>query len=231
MKITFQLVMRGILLVAYFLILFLNPKLLVEIFNYTLFSVKLYQLIWFFIMIFVIKDMIPATSWSQGLRNAFPIGKVEKKTPSTDEHLKEFNIKTGQKALAIGIFWLCLLACVGLLYLFKIVNSTFLFSLIIVGIFLDELFISVWCPFRAYQGNKCCKTCRICNWGPLMVFCFLIFIPNFYTYSLIFVSLLMFIQWEYIHHRLPERFSELYNPSLRCINCKTKCLRLASRKK
>jgi hypothetical protein len=229
MKVSFPLLFKGIILVAYFLTLFLNPNLLIEIFNYSVSSVKLYQILWFCIIVILIKDMIPSTSRSYGLRNAFLIDKLEKKTPATKERLKEFDRRTGQKAVAIGIFWLCLLAIIGLLYFLNIIGPVFLFSLIIVGFFLDELFITIWCPFKEYQKNKCCKTCRICNWGPLMVFCFLIYLPNFYTYSLILISLLMFIHWEYLHHSRPEGFSELSNPSLRCVNCDNKCGKLAKK--
>jgi hypothetical protein len=231
MKVNLQLILRGIIGGAYFLLLFFNQGLLLRILNFGLLSIRLYQLIWLALILIVIKDMIPSTSHSPGIGKAFLIKPGEKNTPKVEEILRQYTKKTNRKAIAIGFFWFSLLLGVGLLYYFNIIGPYFLFSLAVVGIFLDELFISEWCPFKVYINNKCCKVCRILSWGPLMVFCFLIYIPNFYTYSLIFVSLLMFLQWEYLHRYHSERFFELANSSLSCVNCRNKCAKLLKENK
>ena len=57
-----------------------------------------------------------------------------------------------------------------------------------------------------------------------MMFSPYIFIPTFWTYSLVLLSLVILVQWEYLHHRYPERFSEVSNLNLLCSNCvKAQC--------
>jgi len=92
---------------------------------------------------------------------------------------------------------------------------------------MDEFCATIWCPFQAIIDNKCCNTCRINNWGYIMAFSPMIFIPSFWTYSILFLSILAIVQWEYLYHRHPERFFELYNAGLMCKNCVKKCKKRA----
>ena len=55
-----------------------------------------------------------------------------------------------------------------------------------------------------------------------MMFTPLIFIPSFYTYSLLILSLMLLLKWELYYHKYPERFSEVTNSNLQCKNCKEK---------
>jgi hypothetical protein len=70
--------------------------------------------------------------------------------------------------------------------------------------------------------NKCCVTCQIYNWDYPMMFLPLIFIPNFYTWSLLGLSLALVIEWEILKKLYPERFLERTNCSLSCENCREK---------
>ena len=71
--------------------------------------------------------------------------------------------------------------------------------------------------------NKCCNECRIYNWGHIMYLTPLIFIKSFWTYSLVVVGIFLFIQWEYMNLKHPERFSPISNKTLRCGNCNHDC--------
>ena len=51
----------------------------------------------------------------------------------------------------------------------------------------------------------------------------LIFIPSIWTYSLVLVGLIIFIQWEYMNKKYPERFSPISNKTLRCSECSHDC--------
>ncbi|WP_455538917.1 hypothetical protein [Terrisporobacter sp.] len=51
----------------------------------------------------------------------------------------------------------------------------------------------------------------------------LIFIKNLWTYSLVAVGIILFIQWEYLNLKHPERFSPISNKTLRCGNCENDC--------
>ncbi|MBQ9794567.1 MAG: hypothetical protein IJW34_06440, partial [Clostridia bacterium] len=48
------------------------------------------------------------------------------------------------------------------------------------------------------------------------------FIPDFYTYSILALALLLLLYWEIIAFRHPERFAEETNGCLSCANCKEK---------
>ena len=50
----------------------------------------------------------------------------------------------------------------------------------------------------------------------------LVFIPNFFTWTLVAVALALLIKWEVEYMRHPERFVENTNSNLLCANCKEK---------
>jgi hypothetical protein len=52
-----------------------------------------------------------------------------------------------------------------------------------------------------------------------MMFTPLLFLPNFYTWSLLAVSLVLLVRWEITYYLHPERFYECSNSSLHCANC------------
>jgi hypothetical protein len=86
--------------------------------------------------------------------------------------------------------------------------------------------ILFFCPFQTwFMKNRCCTTCRIYNWDFAMLCTPFLFVPSFYTWSLLLVSLVVLIHWEITYRRHPERFSERTNQSLRCQNCTEKLCR------
>lgn len=116
-----------------------------------------------------------------------------------------------------GITFLCLLLIeffeYSYIYLFL------LFLLVNVGDYVCVLF---WCPFRKFfLKNKCCTTCRITNWDRLMKFWVLLFIPHIMSYLLFTLGLLIFLHWEYVLMKHPERFYASTNEQLRCYHCQT----------
>ena len=46
--------------------------------------------------------------------------------------------------------------------------------------------------------------------------------PHFYTWSLLGIALALLIEWEYLLHKYPERFSESTNRCLSCASCPEK---------
>ena len=52
--------------------------------------------------------------------------------------------------------------------------------------------------------------------SPVYMYLLLIFIKSFWTYSLVGVGVILFIQWEYLNLKHPERFSPISNKTLRC---------------
>lgn len=91
----------------------------------------------------------------------------------------------------------------------------------------DFICIIVFCPFQKwFMHNKCCKTCRIYDWGAIMMQAPMFYIPNFYAMTLTALSLIVFIRWEVTYYRHPERFIEYTNCSLSCKNCDEEWCRL-----
>ena len=48
----------------------------------------------------------------------------------------------------------------------------------------------------------------------------LIVIPNFYNYSLVLLSLIILVVWEYNYQKYPKRFHDETNDFIKCKNCK-----------
>ena len=84
--------------------------------------------------------------------------------------------------------------------------------------------INIWCPFhRLFFKSKCCNECRIYNWDHVMYCTPLLLIRSFWTYSLFALSLFVFLQWEYMIRKHPERFTPFTNKKLQCGSCKYDC--------
>ena len=87
----------------------------------------------------------------------------------------------------------------------------------------DIICILFFCPFQTwFMKNRCCATCRIYNWDFAMMFTPFIFIPNWYTYSLLGCALILLLRWEITYKLHPERFSVSTNGCLDCSKCKEK---------
>ena len=53
-----------------------------------------------------------------------------------------------------------------------------------------------------------------------MMFTPMLFIQDFYSWSLFFTACIVLIKWEIIYAKHPERFYEGSNKNLQCQNCK-----------
>ncbi len=88
---------------------------------------------------------------------------------------------------------------------------------------LDIIFVLYWCPLRAcFMKNRCCTTCRIFNWDHILIFSALMFVPGFFGYTIVILSVAGFLIWEVCFFLHPERFWEGTNCSLRCSECTDK---------
>lgn len=84
----------------------------------------------------------------------------------------------------------------------------------------DIVCILFYCPFQSWMmHNRCCTTCRIYNWDYLMLCTPLLAIRSFYTWSACALAAVIFLRWEIVYHRSPERFFESSNDSLKCSQC------------
>ncbi len=190
-----------------------------KLFNFALAGpIRVFHLLWAFLMFEMILVFIPKLNHFNGC------GKVYEKNYIPIDHnendLKIYTKKFNIKAFYSALIWIGL---IGIMAVFRS-NKYILIIISISFYFLDQLFVNVWCPFKNWIiGNRCCATCRIYNWGFPMAVSPLIYIKSFWSWSLVLVSIIMLIHWEYLHYKYPERFSEVSNQTLLCKNCNDKC--------
>ncbi len=201
------------------------PDILMRIFTHEIAFFKVYHLIWLLAMVLIAKRLFP------GLNKKISMGKIfdshyagiTENNPAKQKRLETYVRKVNAGAVKAAFYWLLAVLFVGILYYTGVMNRFWLTLTVVFFIFMDQFCVSVWCVFQWIIGTKCCNTCRINNWGYLMAFSTLIFLPSFWTYSILFLSALVVAQWEYLFYKYPERFYEVYNTNLQCRNCEKPC--------
>ena len=136
--------------------------------------------------------------------------------------LKKYIIDVTRSALWVLLLWCALVAVIGLLAAAGVMTETALFMTTVVFYVCDLICVLIWCPFRLIMKNKCCTTCRIFNWDHLMMFSPFLFLPGFYSWSLLAMSIAALLVWEIGILCHPERFWEKTNGALSCANCTDK---------
>lgn len=178
------------------------------------------HVLWVIFMIIMIKHLFPTENLSMALRKA----RVEpfKEVPGYDEkELYRFVQKQNERAWKVMLVWLSFNAVFGALYLFDVLRESDLLMLTVFYFLCDYICILFFCPFQTFiMKNKCCVNCRIYDWGHFMMFTPMLFIQNFFSWSLFFTSLVVLIHWEINYIKHPERFWEGSNQVLKCANCK-----------
>ena len=138
------------------------------------------------------------------------------------QKLKEHIISTSRSALWVLILWAALVAVIGALAFAGVMTDVALFVTTVVFYVCDLICVLIWCPFRLIMRNKCCTTCRIFNWDHLMMFSPFLFVPSFYCWSLLGMSVAAWLVWESAILLHPERFWEGANAALSCASCTDK---------
>lgn len=131
------------------------------------------------------------------------------------------NLTSWKGTFWLTVCWIGLNLVFGILYLSDVIDAGILFLLSFAYAVCDIICILFFCPLRdLFLKNKCCADCRIYNWDYAMIFTPFIFIPHYYTWSLLGLSLVLLIVWEVMYKLYPERFAKNTNASLACQNCK-----------
>lgn len=138
------------------------------------------------------------------------------------DKLKDYMLKTNKAAGKVLALWATLIAMLGALKHFKVIENKHLFLISIAFYVCDLICVLIWCPFRLMLGNKCCTTCRIFNWDHMMMFTPMLFVGSFFSISLILLSLVDLVIWELTVYLHPERFWENSNMALKCSECTDK---------
>ena len=132
-------------------------------------------------------------------------------------------LQSAATTASVAIAWFALNGAIGALYFTGLIDKGILLLIALAYSVCDMICILFFCPFQTwFMKNRCCATCRIYNWDFAMMFTPLVFVPGFYTWSLLGIALVLLVQWEVLVRRHPERFSESSNQYLACSACPEK---------
>lgn len=180
-------------------------------------------IVWGLLMMSMILHMLPTSKiLTMGSKKEFADYYVP--VPGYDElAMYHYVQKNNLSAIWILLVWLSFNAIFGALYVFDVIETKELILLSLFYYVCDLICVVIWCPFQQFFiKNKCCVNCRIFNWGHFMMFTPMLFIRNFFTWSLFFTSVVVMLRWEITLLKHPERFWEGSNQVLQCANCKDK---------
>lgn len=180
------------------------------------------HVLWVIFMTIMITHLFPTEKFTMALRKADP--EPYKQVRGYNElELYRFVQQQNERAWKVMLCWLSFNAIFGALYLFGVIAEGDLLMLSVFYFLCDYICILFYCPFQSViMQNKCCVNCRIYDWGHFMMFTPMLFIRNFFSWSLFFTSLVVLIHWEILYTKYPERFWHGSNHTLQCANCKDK---------
>ncbi len=185
-------------------------------------SISPLQVLWFVFMCIMISHLFPGKIRSMALLKS----KEEEYIPVpgySEFELLKYVQDQNRKAWKMMLVWMSGNAVVGLLYLANVLHEEELLLLTVFYFLSDYICILVFCPFQSFiMKNKCCVNCRCYDWGHFMMFTPMLFIQNFFSWSLFFTSVVVLIHWEILYSAHPERFWEGSNKRLQCANCTDK---------
>lgn len=188
-------------------------------------------LIWALLMLSMVLHMLPTSKiLTMGSKKEF----ASNYAPVSDYdelQLYKYVQRNNLSAIWVLLLWLSFNAIFGALYVLDIIETKELILLSLFYYVCDLICVVIWCPFQQFLiKNKCCVNCRIFNWGHFMMFTPMLFIRNFFTWSLFFTSVVVMLRWEITLLRHPERFWEGSNEVLKCANCQDKICQLKGAK-
>lgn len=219
-----KLVLRIIVLIASIVLYFAAPSQFDIVNGWNFFKkFSIFHILWLVWIFDMVTQLMPVKNIALGSQKFFK----EKFRPALHklldwDKLKEYMVSTNKAAGKVMVLWATLIAALGVLKHFKVIQNKHLFLISIAFYVCDLICVLIWCPFRLMLGNKCCTTCRIFNWDHLMMFTPMIFVGSFFSLSLVAMSLIDFIIWEVYIYLHPERFWEHSNMALKCSECTDK---------
>ena len=173
-------------------------------------------IIWIVFVLEMLLRFFPSNAESMGCQKQF------KKNFIPTKHTEPAK-RSPSSTFLVAAAWFALNAIIGVLYYTNVIDEGILLLISLAYSVCDMICILFFCPFQTwFMKNKCCGSCRIYNWDFAMMFTPLVFIPDFYTWSLLGIALLLLTAWEISVRMHPERFSEETNACLSCTNCKEK---------
>ena len=184
------------------------------------------HVLWMILMAGMVIHLLPVRITMGGFKSR-PINYREPEGGFDRLGLLEYVQKMNERAWRVLLLWLSGNAVFAILYLCNIIGVEELLLLTLFYFTSDVICMMLFCPFQKYMmGNRCCVNCRIFDWGHMMMYTPMILIRSFFSWSLIFMALIVMLRWELLFARHPERFWRGSNASIRCENCKDKMCRI-----
>lgn len=218
----FKLVLRISIVLSVFIMYLQHKDQMVQLMNEPFWNgISIVHIVWCIFMGIMLFHLIPNNWLSMARKKA----RGTTYAPVTSEEYNELDLlrfvqKMNLGAWKVMLVWLNFNAIWGFLYLFKLIDNADLLMITVFYFLCDYICILFFCPFQTYlMKNKCCINCRIYDWGHFMMFTPMLFIRNFYSWSLFFTSVIVLIHWELQYSKHPERFWEGTNKVLKCEHC------------
>ena len=182
-------------------------------------GVTIIHVLWVIFMVMMLTHIFPSNRFSMAVKKADHVNYDPQ--PFEELELLRFVKEQNIRAWTVLLVWLCLNAVFGLLYLTGVIREIDLLMLTVFYFLSDYICILFYCPFQfKIMKNRCCVNCRIYDWGHFMIFTPMLFIRNFFSWSLFFTSCVVLIRWELYYAKHPERFWYGSNKNLNCVNCR-----------
>ena len=178
------------------------------------------NLLWLIFILSFAAQLSPKSRVSRGCLKQFPayFDKIEAAVDDLRVRTRLSRLDLG--ATRVALAWTVLNLGIAVCYHRGLIGVP---TMVLIATFYylsDVICIIFYCPFqKLFMKNKCCVTCRIFAWGTIMIATPFLFIPHFYSWSLVALALVCTVLWEYTYYRHPERFLEETNAFLACENC------------
>ena len=185
------------------------------------------HILWAILMTGMIIHLIPKVRITMSGFKSRPVNYREPKEGYDRLQLLEYVQNMNVRAWRVLLLWLSFNAVFAVLYLCNVIGVEELLLLTLFYFTSDLVCMMLFCPFQKYMmGNRCCVNCRIFDWGHMMMYTPMILIRSFFSWSLVFMAIIVMIRWELVFARHPERFWRGSNASIRCENCRDKMCRI-----
>lgn len=187
------------------------------------------HVLWLIFIVMMLAHIVPRERITMALRKAEP-EPYQEVSGYSELELYQFIREQNVRAWRVMLVWLFLNGVIGFFYLFQVLDEGDLLMFTVFFFLCDYICILFFCPFQSFiMKNKCCVNCRIYDWGHFMMFTPMLFIRNFFSWSLFFTSCVVLIHWEVLYAKYPERFWSGSNQTLQCASCKDKTCQIKNK--
>lgn len=223
MRYLIKFVIRVMIFIFIAILYITNKSLIFDVMTHSIWNkVTPIHVLWFIFMGMMLRHIFPSKKLSMAIH------KADSKTYIANDNYSELELlrfvqDQNIKAWKVMLLWLLFNAIFGILYLLNLMDEADLLMLVVFYFLCDYICILIFCPFQSgIMKNRCCVNCRIYEWGHFMMFTPLLFIRNFFSWSLFFTSCVVLLKWEITYAKYPERFWSGSNRNLQCANCRDK---------